>query len=74
MEGLARPSVPPVVRSFVPSRVSEDLLSGVYQCLLGTGKRQEKLPERGSSGGECDCGDENTEQDALEILATGGRS
>jgi hypothetical protein len=74
MEGLARQSAPPVVRSFVPSRLAEDLLSGVYERLLETGRPQEKLPNRGRSGDAGDCGDENTEQEALETLATGGRS
>jgi hypothetical protein len=74
MEGLARQSVPPVVRSFVPSRLAEDLLSSVYERLLGTGKRQETFPERCQSGGGGDCEDENAEQEALETLATGGRS
>ena len=74
MEGLSRQSVPPVVRSFVPSRLAEDLLSGVYEALVGTGSRREKLPERGRSGYAGGCEDEKTEQEALEALATGGRS
>jgi hypothetical protein len=74
MEGLARRSAPPVVRSFVPSRLAEDLLYGVYERLLETGRRQEKSPERGRSGDAGDCEDEYTEQEALETLATGGRS
>jgi hypothetical protein len=74
MEGLSRQSVPPVVRSFVPSRLAEDLLSGVYEALLATGRLREKLPEQGRSGDAGDCGDEKTEQEALETLATGGRS
>lgn len=65
MEGLSRRSVPPVVRSFVPSRLAEDLWSGVYERLL-EGSR----PGEASNGGD----DEPTEHDALEALATGGRS
>jgi len=74
MEGLVRQAVPPVVRSFVPSRLAEDLLSGVYECLLRTGRRQEKLPVQGKSGDGCACGDENGEQEALETLTMGGCS
>ena len=75
MEGLSRPSVPPVVRSFATSRLAEDLLSGVYErLLLGADRRRENLPEQGRSGDAGVCGVENTEQEALEFLATGGRS
>ncbi len=74
MEGLSRRSVPPVERSFVSSRLAEDLLSSVYGRLLETGKRREQLPERGRSGEGDHGGDENTEQEALETLTTGGRS
>ena len=74
MEGLLRRSVPPVERAFVSSRLAEDLLSSVYERLLGTGGQRERLPVRSRSGEACGGGDENAEQEALETLATGGRS
>ena len=74
MEGLSRQYVPPVERSFVSSRLAEDLLSSVYERLLGTERRAEKLADRGRSADAADCGNESTEQEAMEILVTGGRS
>jgi hypothetical protein len=74
MEGLSRRSVPPVERSFVSSRLAEDLLSSVYERLLGTRRVRKKLPEISRSGEASDGGDENTEKEALETLATGGRA
>jgi hypothetical protein len=73
MEGSARRSVPPVQRSFVSSRLAEDLLSSVYERLLGTERQRMPLPERSQFDNACD-GDENTEPESLEALATGGRS
>lgn len=69
MEGLPRRSVPPVERSFVSSRLAEDLLASVYERLLGTAGGRKKV-----SGQARDDGDQSTEQEALETLATGGRS
>jgi hypothetical protein len=74
MEGSARRLVPPVERAFVPSRLAEDLLSSVYERLLGTGRRRVLLLERSRSDDACDDGNKNTEQETLEVLATGGRS
>lgn len=74
MEGLSRRSVPPVERSFVSSRLAEDLLSSVYERLLGTERQREKLAKRGRSSNSAYCGNENTEQEAMNIVVTGGRS
>jgi hypothetical protein len=69
MEGLSRRSLPPVERFFVSSRLAEDLLSSVYERLLGTGRRQERWAERGRSSDN-----DKTEYEAMETFATGGRS
>ena len=74
MEGRSRRSVPSVERSFVSSRLAEDLLSSVYERLLGTRRGRMELPEVGRSGKARDGGDENMEQEALTTLPTGGRS
>jgi len=74
MDGLSRRSVPPVQRSFVSSRLAEDLLSSVYERLLGTERRPKALLERNRAGDAGDGRSEQVEQEALEILATGGRS
>jgi hypothetical protein len=74
MEGPARRSVPPVQRSFVSSRLAEDLLSSVYERLLGTERPRVPLLERSRSDDACDGGNKNAEQETPEALATGGRS
>jgi hypothetical protein len=74
MEGSARRSVPPVERSFVSSRLAEELLSSVYERLLGPERQRVPLPERSRSDDACDGWNKNTEQETLEALATGGRS
>ena len=75
MEGFSRQGVPPVERSFVCSRLAEDLLSSVYERLLGTDRRQEKWAEPDQSSNTNACGNEEaTEQEAMETFATGGRS
>jgi hypothetical protein len=74
MDGVSRRPVPPVERSFVSSRLAEDLLSSVYERLLGTAGRRERLPVRNRSGDACDGWNEKAEQEALGTLATGGRS
>ena len=73
MEGRSRRSVPAVERSFVSSRLAEDLLSSVYERLLGTSRGRRELSEVGRSGKTRDGGHGNTEQEALISLARGGR-
>lgn len=74
MEGLSRQGVPPVERSFVSSRLAEDLLSSVYERLVETERRPERLADQGRSLDTADWENESTEQEAMEILVTGGRS
>ena len=73
MEGFARRSLPPTVRSFAPSRLAEDLMSSVYERLLATKTWQDPLPETVGVGQEC-VGMDASMPVVLETLATGGRS
>jgi len=68
MEGKIgkRPKLPLLLRCFVPTRLSSEVLAGAYERLLelgdgGAGAEREKLDSPAASGGE------------PETISTGGR-
>jgi hypothetical protein len=74
MEGWSGRSAPPLVRSFVPSRLAEDLMAGVYERLLGTRRQRDPLPETDRSRKVGVGLKESMEQESPEVVAIGGRS
>ena len=74
MDGFARRSLPPTVRSFAPSRLAEDLMSSVYERLLATKRWRDPLPETSGRDEVCVASAEVRVPVVLEAIATGGRS
>jgi hypothetical protein len=71
MQGKARQRrcLPPLLRAFAPTRLTEELLAGVYERLLGAGHRGDPAPaESRPTDPRVDCLCEE------QTVTTGGQS
>jgi len=64
-----RRCLPPLLRVFTPTRLTEELLAGVYQRLLAAGHHSGPAPaEARATDSQADC------LDKKQTVTTGGRS